>query len=339
MAKKSREDYEEGTADIAELGKKLKALREAQCLSYEDVANATRVRPHLLRAIEDGTIEKIAVPVYAKGFVKTYCEYLLADDLWRKYNRQFMSPDAVKMPDGGAVDINHPTPIFRRSSIIWVYVILVFAVLGAVFLLWRQQMDQEGFEHGFFLRVQDRQRQPSPDESASGDVSSARGAMSLATSLDLAAVPIPRASLSRDSSAEAASSDSAQAPIDLSWMGGDIIVTSGEPIIAPVRQRASRQELLIEITGKRTRLVVNQNGKNVTTRELTAGDKRTYYVNSDTEVRLGVGNAADVTWFGAKYTGVGSDGNPISMIFYPDGSVRVISGRSNFFGPERSVAR
>ncbi|MDR1514970.1 MAG: helix-turn-helix domain-containing protein [Synergistaceae bacterium] len=339
MAKKSRADYEEGTADIAELGGQLKALREAQNLSYEDVAKATRVRPHLLRAIEDGTIEKISVPVYARGFVKTYCEYLLADDLWRKYNRRLISPGAVRAADESAVDINHPTPIFRRSSIIWVYVILVFAVLGAVFLLWRQQMDQEGFEHGFFLRVQDRERQTSPDERVSDDVSSARAALASVTSQDLAAVPIPRASLSRDTAALAGSADFAQALIDLSWMGGNITVTSGEPGIAPVRLRASRQELLIEITGRRTRLVVNQGGRNVTTRELTAGDARTYYVNSDTEVRLSVGNAADVTWFGKKYTAVGSDGSPIVMIFYPDGSVRTTSGSSNFFGPERRIAR
>jgi hypothetical protein len=62
-------------------------------------------------------------------------------------------------------------------------------------------------------------------------------------------------------------------------------------------------------------------------------------VNSDTEVRLGVGNAADITWFGKKYERVGNDGNPLSIIFYPDGSVETISGISDFFGPQRQMPR
>jgi hypothetical protein len=337
MTKMPREGYEEGMADIVELGGQLRALREAQGFSYEDVANATRVRPYLLKAIEDGSIEQVAPPVYAKGFVKTYCEYLLAGDLWRKYGCCFHSQDTIK-PENSAssVDINHPTPIFRRSSIIWVYILLVIAVLGAAFLLWSQQKDQEGFEHGFFLRDQERERRGT-SAAASGDMPPGPAPLAAVTSQDLAAVPVPRVSLSRDSAS--ASADSAQTLIDLSWMGGEISVMSGEPWITPARQMASRQELLIEVTGRKTRLVVNQSGRNVTTRDLTAGDSRTYYVNSDTEVRLSVGDAADVTWFGRRYSGVGSDGSPLSMVFYPDGSVKTTSGNSYYFGPERQIAR
>jgi transcriptional regulator with XRE-family HTH domain len=268
----SREDHWDGTADIAELGGQLKALREAQGLSYEDVANTTRVRPHMLKAIEDGTIEQIAAPVYARGFVKTYCECLLADDLWRKYSKRLKSPDTIKPAEEGvSVDINHPTPMFRRSSIIWVYVLLVFAVIGAAFLLWSQQKDREGFEHGFFLRIQDMEGTVSPDAGVSAVPSVIAGA----TSRDLAAVPIPRASMSRDAAAGAMSGDLSLVSADLSWMGIDITAISGGPRVPTVRQMASRQELLIEIKGKKTRLVVNQGGKNVTTRELTAGDSRT----------------------------------------------------------------
>jgi cytoskeletal protein RodZ len=337
MAKKSREGYEGGTADIAELGGQLKALREAQGLSYDDVANATKVRPYLLKAIEDGSIEKISAPIYARGFVKTYCECLLADDLWRKYSRRLKSPDTIKpAKEGGSVDINHPTPMFRRSSIIWVYVLLVFAVIGAAFLLWSQKKGQEGFEHGFFLRTREGDGTVPPEAGASHDVPVAIAGV---TSQDLAAVPIPRASMSHDSANVSMSGDPAPVSADLSWMGVDITALSGEPRVPSVRQMASRQELLIEIKGKRTRLVVNQGGKNVTTRELTSGDSRTYYVNSDTEVRLGAGDAADITWFGKKYERVGNGGGPLSMIFYPDGSVKTTSGRSDFFGPERQMSQ
>jgi hypothetical protein len=267
--------------------------------------------------------------------VKTYCEYLLAGDLWRKYSCCLSSPDAIKPAnEESAVDINHPTPIFRRSSIIWVYVLLVVAVLAAAFLLWSQQRDGEGFEHGFFLRIQDRERVISHDEIVSAD----SAAPAVILSPDVLATSLP-AAMSRDTlEIGGASKDDGAASVDLSWMGGIITVTSGEYFVPIVRQVASRQELLIEIRG-RTRLVVNQGGKNVTTRELTAGDSRTYYVKSDTEVRLGVGNAADVTWFGMKYETVGSDENPLSMIFYPDGSAITTSGSSRYFGSERQFPR
>jgi cytoskeletal protein RodZ len=334
MAKKSREDFEDGAADIAELGAQLKALREAQCLSYDDVAKSTKVRPHLLKAIEDGSIEEIAAPVYARGFVKTYCECLLADDLWRKYCRYLKPQDTVRHAnEDSSVDINHPTPMFRRSSIIWVYVLLVFAVIGAAFLLWSQQKDQEGLEHGAFLMSQDSGA-VSGDAGASSDVQAIPGAIAGVTSQDLASVPIPRAA-SPDAAGLTASGDAAA---DLSWMGVEITAASESPRIPVVRQMASRQELLVEIKG-RTRLVVNQGGRNITTRELTAGDSRTYYVNSDTEVRLGVGNAADIAWFGKKYERVGSDASPLTMIFYPDGSVKTTSGRSDFFGAERRMSQ
>ena len=334
MAKRSREDFDDGTADIAELGTQLKALREAQCLSYDDVAKATRVRPHLLKAIEDGSIEKIAAPVYARGFVKTYCECLLADDLWRKYCRYLKPQEAVEHAGrDSSVDINHPTPMFRRSSIIWVYVLLVFAVIGAAFLLWSQQKDQEGIEHGASLMSQDSGGAVSGDAGASSDIPAIPEAIAGVTSRDLASVPIPRAA-SPDAAGTTASGGAAEG---LSWMGVEITAASESPRIPVVRQMASRQELLVEIKG-RTRLVVNQGGRNITTRELTAGDSRTYYVNSDTEVRLGVGNAADITWFGKKYERVG-DGSPLTMIFYPDGSVKMTSGRSDFFGPERRMSQ
>jgi hypothetical protein len=268
--------------------------------------------------------------------VKTYCEYLLAGDLWRKYSCCLSSPDAIKPAnEESAVDINHPTPIFRRSSIIWVYVLLVIAVLAAAFLLWSQQRDREGFEHGFFLRIQDRERIASSDEVVSADST----APAVILSPDVLATPLPAAMLRGIPEREGASEDVGAPPVDLSWMGGVITVTSGEYFVPTIRQVASRQELLIEITGRKTRLVVNQGGKNVTTRELTAGDSRTYYVKSDTEVRLGVGNAADVTWFGMKYETVGSDENPLSLIFYPDGSVMTTSGNSRHFSSERQFPR
>ena len=79
------EKQTDAVSNLSVLGAHLKSLREAQGLSLDDVGKSTHVRPHILRAIEEGRVENEAPMEYARGFIKTYCEFLIAMDLWRKY--------------------------------------------------------------------------------------------------------------------------------------------------------------------------------------------------------------------------------------------------------------
>lgn len=95
--------------------------------------------------------------------------------------------------------------------------------------------------------------------------------------------------------------------------------------------------MLIDITGPRNRLTVEQNEKFLTKRNLVAGDKRSYDINRATVVTLASGNAADITWFGKKYQGAGVGKGPLTLRFHPDGRVDVLKGRSPHFGAGRSL--
>ncbi|MDR3254910.1 MAG: helix-turn-helix domain-containing protein [Synergistaceae bacterium] len=333
MSGRSPEILDDNTADLTRLGAQLRALREAQRLSYDDVANATRVRPHLLQAIEDGSVENLAAPVYTRGFIKTYCEYLMADDLWRKYSHSLPPSDTTTAAGGETrepvIDITQPTPMFRRSSMIWVYVILVIAVFGAAFLLWSQQRTPGEFERGFFLRVQDSERSQnvivSREALDGGD--SFLPLFLPAISADEASNPLPSLR-SADISSDFAMP---RTPAGLSWMGGDSLdMVIASPV--PASQNSPKDELFIEIRGENTRLVVRQGGRNVTMRNLTPGESRRYRVTSETDVSLSVGSAADVTWRGTKYQNVGDGNGPLALTFFPDGSVRVTSGSSSGIG-------
>lgn len=215
---------DKNAGEIAALGDQLRSLREAQGLSYEDVEKATHVRPHILKAIENGHIEDLPAAVYARGFVKTYCEYLCADDLWRKYN-QFIIRSGVASPDvkneqSPVVRISPPTPIFRRSSMFWVYIVLIFAVLAAAFLLWNQHTDPDGETSGFFLRIQNREPKPLP---LSGDTAGESVSVDLQSGVPLGrSMPIVAEIVSGDRSMPPASQGVRGASGDLSWMDGNV---------------------------------------------------------------------------------------------------------------------
>ena len=309
---------ENNLSEMKKLGAQLKALREAQGLSYDDVAAVTHVRPHVIKSMESGTIEETVPPVYARGFMKTYCEYLMAGDLWRKYCLGIPQTDEsddetaeeVQKPD---IEIKHPTPIFRRSSIIWVYTILFIAVMGAAYLLWSQSRQPGGTngafplnqppvsvdisDHTIIISVDETISAVPPDETVEPDISP---------------VPLPDAAAIPDG--------------DLSWMDGT--PTAATTIELP--QFVDRT-LLIEITGSNTRLTVAQGGRVVTRRTLGIGGRRSYSVDSDTRVTIGAGNRARVTWFGQRYDSIGSDNNSLELIFHADGNVTIVSGNSPHF--------
>ncbi|MDR1481605.1 MAG: helix-turn-helix domain-containing protein [Synergistaceae bacterium] len=328
------------TDDLSELGVHLRSLREAQGLSYDDVAKFTHVRPHILIAIEEGRIYSEAPMVYMRGFIKTYCEFLMAMDLWQKYGTNISSSEsdvlAGEKSIGAHIDLKHQTAIFRRSSIIWVYILLVTAVLCAAYLLWSQQGVYGTKIEGFFYR-----NRGETDE----------GMRTLPASLDLGSIAIsadiPSAEefgiFSYDVSSAIVSTALPGGPSvpasrsgDLSWMNISGGLPSIDSAMPPATQtesvRARDRRLKIVITGGENNLIVEQNGKVVTRRRLAKGGTREYDVKGDTSVSLSVGNRAEITWFGKKYDQAGPNASPLSLVFHPDGSVSVKSGVTEHFG-------
>lgn len=318
---------------MEELGAKLRALREAQNLAYEDVTQAIHVRPGILQAIEEGRVLEVVDSVYARGFVKNYCEYLYADDLWKKYRDLFgMAPDDVSVNAQGIPSpfgINHPTPMFRRASMMWVYLILILAVAGAAYLLWWQQKESgTGGFSGFFLRndsvSQNKPAGPGGD-ALSGD---ALRSSDLPVAIYLTS---PERVASSD---QRASTDATGTSVDLSWMDGNTLPGApgrvDEPTADAAVQRDAGNKLFIEVTGARCRLEVFQKGLTLTARTLKRGDVRSYDVTSDTDVRFSDGRAARVVWRGTTYEGIGEENAPVFFRFAPTGTMKLVKGKSQY---------
>ncbi len=64
---------------MLEIGSSLRSAREGRGLSLDDAAEATKIRPAYLAAIEDEAFERLPGPTYARGFLRAYAEFLGVD--------------------------------------------------------------------------------------------------------------------------------------------------------------------------------------------------------------------------------------------------------------------
>ena len=63
-------------ADYRDLGRMLKDTREGMGLSLQEVTRAVHIRPNFLQALEKGELSAIPGDVYARGYLKTYADFL-----------------------------------------------------------------------------------------------------------------------------------------------------------------------------------------------------------------------------------------------------------------------
>lgn len=61
------------------LGQKLRETREKLGLTLEEVERGTKIRPHHLKALEDGDLETMPSPAQARGFLRNYTDFLGLD--------------------------------------------------------------------------------------------------------------------------------------------------------------------------------------------------------------------------------------------------------------------
>ena len=73
------------------LGQMLRQERERRDIPLDRIEEATRIRAAQLRAIEDDRLEALPAEAYARGFVRTYAEYLglNGDDVVAIFNEQW----------------------------------------------------------------------------------------------------------------------------------------------------------------------------------------------------------------------------------------------------------
>ena len=137
------EGEEEAPISGGAVGDQLRAARQAEGLTLEDVAARTRVPVRHLAMIEDGLYEGLPAATYSAGFVKAYARVLgmdgqaLSDAFRREIGRAVVRPARPEPYE--------PADPGRTPPLGLALLALVLAlVAGLGFLYWRGSRDQPG---------------------------------------------------------------------------------------------------------------------------------------------------------------------------------------------------
>ena len=117
---------------MSALGIRLRELREAKGVSLDDIARSTRVGKRHLEALESETWSELPSPVFVKGFIRAYCDFLEASPdealgLYREVTGEAVKPDRLLSA--------MRTPPARRFGPLMVSAILFIALGASLFAL------------------------------------------------------------------------------------------------------------------------------------------------------------------------------------------------------------
>ncbi len=117
---------------MSSLGPYLRGLREAKGMSLDDIARSTRVGRRHLEALETDTFGELPAPVFVKGFIRAYCEFLdsSAEEALGLYRETTGEPPA---PHGPLRPLLAPRP--RHSGPLAISIILFVALGASLFAL------------------------------------------------------------------------------------------------------------------------------------------------------------------------------------------------------------
>jgi cytoskeleton protein RodZ len=119
--------------ELHEIGTLFRREREKQGLSVEDVVEKTRISRRNITAIENGDENLLPHPVYAKGFVKAYAEFLGLDpkEISPDFSKTALPKSGrLRMPGESSGAGQHQSP--RRALSIVVVLLVVLLGIGAM---------------------------------------------------------------------------------------------------------------------------------------------------------------------------------------------------------------
>jgi cytoskeleton protein RodZ len=119
-----------------ELGSALSQARIARGLTLHDVERDTRISKNYLQALEQGELDALPAPVYARAFTRTYAQYLGMNAASLVQHLPGARPE-VELPPLPDMQRDIGVPLVSASWLAAGAVVAVLAVLGGIFFLMR----------------------------------------------------------------------------------------------------------------------------------------------------------------------------------------------------------
>ncbi|WP_324378036.1 helix-turn-helix domain-containing protein [Sphingomonas sp.] len=148
------------TGSAPRVGERLRAAREAQGLTIEEIANSTRIPKRHLQTIEQGDYSGLPAPTYSAGFIKSWARRLGLDG-------QALSDDFRAemggMPSESTQILPYEPADPRRTppAGLALLALLIAVVLGLGYLYWRGTAEQPA-EIATVTSTQPAAPQPAP---------------------------------------------------------------------------------------------------------------------------------------------------------------------------------
>ena len=132
-----------------ELGKALSEARIARGLTLHDIERDTRISRKYLQALEEGQLDVLPAPVYARAFMRTYAQYLGMNAATLVQHLPGAKPEA-ELPPLPRIGRDATAPAVSASWLITGVVVLLLFGLGLL-LFW----DRGGDEPATATQTQD----------------------------------------------------------------------------------------------------------------------------------------------------------------------------------------
>ena len=124
---------------MSTVAEQLRAAREAQKLTIQQVADATKIRTDLLRALEEGNFNVFSAPIYIRGSVKNYATVLKLDvpQIMAALNIELGRTEKFSEPPPLSEASNTPLDrlMFLLSKLNWKFGVAGAVVLGIVLVV------------------------------------------------------------------------------------------------------------------------------------------------------------------------------------------------------------
>ena len=117
-------------------GEFLRLQREKQNLSYQDVFEKTRLKPEVIRALEEEDLDQLPAPVYVVAYVKRLCQfYNVNNALAREFSERLREKITFDVPENiqkafKVTDISKENMRRIRNM-----VVVVLLILGLLLIL------------------------------------------------------------------------------------------------------------------------------------------------------------------------------------------------------------